>query len=194
PTITTPSLTSGVVGFLYNQTLSAKDGTVPYSWSASGLPPGLRMDSSTGVISGTPTMAGDSNVVVLVTDSSLPSTLTGTKAYTLTIAPPPLSISTASLNSGAFGLTYSQRLEASGGNAPYTWSAVGLPDGLGVNSATGLISGAPGVAGAFTVVVTVSDSSNPKQIVSKSLSLSVGINIATPLLNSCIVGATYNQT
>jgi hypothetical protein len=48
---------------------TASGGLQPYSWSATGLPPGMNIAKATGIISGTPTAAGDFLVTVTVTDS-----------------------------------------------------------------------------------------------------------------------------
>jgi hypothetical protein len=48
-------------------------------------------------------------------------------------------------------------LAATGGTAPYTWTASGLPAGLAI-SADGVISGTPGAAGTASVTVTATDS------------------------------------
>ncbi|HVV25009.1 MAG TPA: ExeM/NucH family extracellular endonuclease, partial [Pseudonocardiaceae bacterium] len=48
-------------------------------------------------------------------------------------------------------------LSASGGTAPYTWTATGLPAGLAVSSG-GVVSGTPTTAGSSTVTVTATDS------------------------------------
>jgi hypothetical protein len=71
PSITTASLPSPrLVGQAYpNTTLAGSGGTPPYTWSVSGLPPGLSFDSTTLVISGTPTASGPYSVVVMLTDS-----------------------------------------------------------------------------------------------------------------------------
>jgi subtilisin family serine protease len=54
-----------------------------------------------------------------------------------------------------FGLT--RQLTAAGGTGPYTWSATGLPGGMTINPATGLLTGFFGGAGTYTVTVTATD-------------------------------------
>jgi hypothetical protein len=73
PTITTTSpLPDGKVDIAYSQTLQASGGSGTYTtWSitAGTLPDELSLDSSTGVISGTPTTATTATITVQVTDS-----------------------------------------------------------------------------------------------------------------------------
>jgi hypothetical protein len=73
-----------------------------------------------------------------------------------------VSIATASpLPSGTAGLAYSATLAASGGTAPYAWTATSgaLPTGLTLTSA-GVISGTPTAAGTYSFTVRVSDSAS----------------------------------
>ncbi len=74
--ITTSSLPAGYVGAAYSQTLAATGGLTPYTWSimSGSLPAGLTLNSSTGVISGTPTATGTSSFTVRVTDANSKST------------------------------------------------------------------------------------------------------------------------
>ena len=51
-------------------------------------------------------------------------------------------------------------LSASGGTAPYSWTATGLPAGLSINASTGTISGTATTAGTSNVTVTANDSAS----------------------------------
>jgi hypothetical protein len=70
--ITTESLAVAIKGSSYSQQLSVVGGTPPYSWSlvAGALPPGLTLNSSTGLISGTPSQKGTFSFAVSVRDQS----------------------------------------------------------------------------------------------------------------------------
>jgi len=74
--------------------LAAWGGATPYAWAVvqGRLPPGLSLDGSTGLLSGTPTQVGTFPVSIQVTDSSV-SPYTGqpqihTRPFRFIIAPP----------------------------------------------------------------------------------------------------------
>jgi uncharacterized protein (TIGR03437 family) len=87
--IQTPSpLPGGSVGTGYSQTLSAVGGTAPYSaWTVSSgtIPSGLSLNSSSGVLSGTPSSPGTFSFTVQVSDSV---SAKASKAFVLTIVGP----------------------------------------------------------------------------------------------------------
>lgn len=151
--ITTPSIPGGSVDDTYTVRIQATGGVGPYTWSATGLPPGLSIDETTGVISGVPTSPGTYTVVVTVIDAWGVIT---TKEYPLVITG--FGIITPSIPNGDVDDTYTAPIEASGGVGPYTWTATGLPPGLSIDPNTGVISGVPTTPGTFTVTVTVTDS------------------------------------
>ena len=84
--IGTSSLSNGTVGTSYSAQVSETAGVAPFTWSISNgsLPAGLRIGTSSGVISGTPTATGTSNFTVKVVDSST-SPQTATKALSIKI-------------------------------------------------------------------------------------------------------------
>jgi hypothetical protein len=194
-TITTASLPSGNVGSGYSATLGATGGTPPYTWSAASVfPPGLTL-SNAGTISGTPTSAGNYTLSVRVTDSQ---SSTVTQSFPVNIAGPVLSITTASaLPSATAGQNYTQTLAVSGAAAPYSWSVgTGLPAGLSLGAATGVISGTPSAAGTFTFTVQVTD--NNRLSATQTFTLLVNtapltITTVPPLFNGT-VGTPYLQT
>ena len=86
-TVNNPGNKSGTVGTAIAAfTVTQSGGTAPITWSATGLPPGITIGSSTGTVSGTPTTAGTYNVTVNATDSSSP-VKTGSTSFTFTISP-----------------------------------------------------------------------------------------------------------
>ena len=195
-TVVTTSLPGGIAGKAYSSALSAIGGTSPYNWAiaAGALPPGLALNATTGVISGTPSGAGTSSFTVQVTDASAPQQV-ATAALTLAIAPP-LAVTTTALPNGITGTAYSAALSASGGTASYVWSISSglLPPGLSLNSATGGISGTPSAAGSFGFTVQVVDSSSPQQTASATLTITLapGLVITTSSLPNGTVGAAYS--
>jgi hypothetical protein len=78
-------LPSGTVGTLYGPVqLQATDGAAPYKWKLNGskLPSGLKL-ASTGIITGTPKVAGPATITVKATDAKKG---TAVAAFTLTIS------------------------------------------------------------------------------------------------------------
>jgi hypothetical protein len=196
--ITTTALASGTTGSAYNQALAATGGLQPYMWSTvltaatTSLPAGLSLNSSTGIISGTPTSAGTSTVTFRVTDANngMSNKLLGITIYG------PLGITTSSLPTGTTGTAYSQTLAATGGKTPYNWSITTgiLPTGLSLAGSTGVISGTPTTTGTSTFSVQVKDANNTTSTKTLSISIYAPLTIGTSTLPAATRGVAYSQT
>lgn len=175
--ITTSTLPEGSEGNTYSASLTANGGTSPYSWSlASGaLPLGVSL-STAGVLSGTPTAAGTFTLAVQAKDSSATPQI-ATTSLSLTVMPPPLQVSTASVPSATTNAAYSAGLAATGGTQPYTWSvSTGqLPNGIGLSS-SGTVSGTPTVSGTFPFTAEVRDNSGSTATANLSLVVTSGFH------------------
>ncbi|GAC1358254.1 MAG: hypothetical protein NVSMB3_05270 [Acidobacteriaceae bacterium] len=190
---------AGQAGAAYAATVQVSGGTPAYAWSITSghLPSGLSLASTTGVISGTPTVSGSFGFGVTVKDRSAPAqTQTLTTAISVAAhvapAPPALTIGSATLAAGQMGTAYASGLQASGGTPAYTWSLSSgqLPAGLTLASATGVISGTPTASGAFSFGVTVKDSGSPAQVQAITTSISVAAKaVATLAITSSTMSA-----
>ncbi|MCL4522932.1 MAG: putative Ig domain-containing protein, partial [Acidobacteria bacterium] len=157
PAITPSSLPGGQVGISYNASVQATGGTLPYSWSitSGALPNNVNLNSITGALSGTPTVAGTFNFTVTVTDA-----FGQTDSEALSIAVnPAVSVTTTSLPGGQVALSYNASLAATGGTLPYGWSisSGALPNGVNLDGSTGALSGTPTMAGTFNFTAVVTD-------------------------------------
>ena len=192
--ITTNSLPSWTVSVAYSQTLAVTGGTAPYTWTITSgtLPSGLSLSSS-GVISGTPTTAGDPTSVTFQVTDSVSKTVTKSMSITINASP---SIGTVSLPNGTVGVSYSQTLSVTGGTSPYTWSiATGsLPSGLSLSS-SGVVSGTPTTAGGPTsITFKVTDLTSTTATKSLSIAITTPPSISTSSLPNGTVGTAYSQT
>jgi hypothetical protein len=153
------STTTAVGGAVSYQIQAADTCTGSLSYAASGLPKGLPVNSSTGVISGAASTAGTYDVTLTGTDSTGPS---GSATFTWTVGSATgdtVTVTNPGSQTGTAGTAASLQIEAtdSASGQTLTYSASGLPAGLSIGSSTGLISGTHAAAGASDVTVTATD-------------------------------------
>lgn len=158
----------------YSTQIAVTGGTAPYTYSVSvgTLPTGLTLNTSTGIISGIPTVSNTYNFTIHVVDSAAGST---SKAFTLVVSCGTVTLtSTSPIPNGTINASYSFQFSASGGLLPYTWSLIGgaFPAGLTISSG-GLLSGTPTASGSFSPVVQVADSCSPASTASNTFALTI---------------------
>ena len=147
PTLVNPGNQSDFVGDAVSLTLSASDpdgGTLAFS--ASGLPTGLAIDAVTGTITGIAGATGTFSVLAQVNDGQGGS---DQQSFYWTVSARPNEapgLNNPGAQTNEVGDTVSLALVASDPDGDtLSFSASGLPDGLSINSTTGMISGSPGV-------------------------------------------------
>jgi len=198
-TLTTVSLVSSVT-LIKDQAMtpvtpvSANGGTPPITWAiAPSLVSGLTFNTSTGVISGTPTsLLNTTTFNITATDS------VGRQSYkpfdirvVSTVQPLVLTNPVPSISVPAFGnITPVTPVQASGGITPYVFNiSPAVPLGVTYNTSTGVISGTPvNLLSTTTYAVTVRDSNVPTQAVATA---TFGLHVyATPLVVTVDVPST----
>ena len=205
---------SGSPGVPYSAQLTASGGLAPYTWCVLGgspatcdptqasLPPGLSLNTATGLISGTPTTDGaPAPFTVQVADSEtnpgVPAV--GSSSFTISI----MSIVTSALPSGNINVPYSTTLTVSGGSPNYTWTATDLPPGVSLDPSTCisskrtscLLKGTPTTNGVYYPTFTVTDGEKSPAVATAILKLVIGpIVITTTSLPAGTVGIQYSTT
>jgi uncharacterized repeat protein (TIGR01451 family) len=150
-TINTTSLPNTSRGALYNQTISVSPpGSYTFTISSGSLPPGLSLNSSTGVISGTPTTNGSYTFTVTV---SAGGSCTASRTYTISVnGQCPNVTQHDTLPNGTVNVAYFGSLAHVTPTNDYiiTLQAGTLPPGLAIDNIQKALVGTPTTAGSYT--------------------------------------------
>lgn len=137
---------------------SVANGTAPYTYTATGLPPGVSINKNNGAINAKSTASGRFLPTITVTDSAGGTAgrqiaIVVTTSSSLVFTAPSLTApDRATAKGAATSLTLSTNGTLLGLSPALTIS--GLPPGLSLNPLTGVISGTPTTAGAYSVTAT----------------------------------------
>ena len=160
-TVTNPGTQSGKVGTAVSLQIKASDSASgqTLTYSASGLPAGLSINSSSGLLSGIPTTATTSSVTVTATDTTGAK---GSASFSWSISPSGNTVMVTNPGSQNTQTNTAVSLQIQAGDsAPgqsLTYAATGLPAGLTISSSTGVISGTTSsTANTYNVRVTATD-------------------------------------
>jgi len=146
PAITSTNSAITTQGSLFTYYITATNS--PTGFSATGLPAGLGVNISSGLISGTATSTGTSNIALSASNAGG----TGTSSLLLTILPPPPVITSTTPVTATVGASFSFQITAT--NSPASYAASGLPSGLILDATTGLITGTATATGTSNVTIS----------------------------------------
>jgi len=175
----TPSTQAYVINNAISTWSATNTGGAATSWSVSpGLPTGLSFNTSTGDITGTPTV-----LTASATYTVTATNLGGSGSTTITIAvnpPAPIISYTPSAQIYTQGTAISTWSPVNTGGAATTWSVgPALPAGLTLNTSTGVITGTPTVATTIaTYTVTATNATG-----SSSATLTITVNPIAPSIS-----------
>ncbi len=127
----------------------------PTAYGAIGLPGWLSVDTTAGVISGTPPGPGTYSFSATATNYAG----TGMLQVTLTVTNDPSApqIISSTTTNGAAGAPFVYQINAT--NNPMAYTALILPTGLSFDPVMGMISGTPTTAGTYSIPITASNAS-----------------------------------
>ncbi|WP_196237396.1 putative Ig domain-containing protein [Bradyrhizobium elkanii] len=164
-------------------------GTTPLSYNISpSLPTGLAFNTSTGAITGTPSVTlATTSFTVTVTDNN---NATATNTFILTVngavtATTAVASTTLTVNRPATSFT---PVTGAGGTPPLTYSvSPTLPAGLSFNTTSGAITGTPTAAiAATTFTVTVTDQNSATAANTFSLAVNGAVTAATAVASTTL--------
>ncbi|MEZ5991568.1 MAG: putative Ig domain-containing protein [Planctomycetota bacterium] len=166
-TVASPtSLPAAFIGADWYSRIDASGGLPPYQFTLTGAPAWIQ-SATIGdgwlELTGVPANAGTASFVVEVTDSN--GTTAQSQVSTQVQVPATAvqgdsQVVTTSLPRAVAGEYFQADVNATGGFAPYYWSAMGLPEGMyfdaGVTS-PGVLRGRPRAAGVYTLSLSADD-------------------------------------
>jgi hypothetical protein len=141
PVVTNPGNQSNAVGDPVGLAISATDpNSDALTYSATGLPAGLSIDRGSGIISSSINVGDDSASPYTVTVTASDGLSSASQTFTWTVSH--IVVAGIADQNSDDGDTASLQVSArSNDHAALTYSAAGLPPGLGINGSSGLISG-----------------------------------------------------
>lgn len=149
PVISSATNASATVGNRFAFRVTAENS--PTSFSANNLPSGLKLNAITGDITGTPKSAGSYTVKLTARNATGSGTMSlkikvAGKATRASVIGSTVSVAATADSAFVYQMTASK--------SPRSYSAVGLPDGLSINPATGRVSGTPTMPGVYNVKIS----------------------------------------
>ena len=194
PTITSGNSTTFTVGSAGTFTATATGFPAPTFSETGALPTGVTLNSTTGVLSGTPAAGtgGTYPITITAANGTLPN---ATQSFTLTVDQAP-TITSGNSTTFTVGTAGTFTVTATGFPAP-TFSETGtLPTGVTLNSTTGVLSGTPaaGTGGTYPITITAANGTLPNATQSFTLTVDEAPTITSGNSTTFTVGTAGTFT
>lgn len=194
PTVNASTPPVGTIGAFYSHPFSA-GGATPITWSSTGsLPPGLALNASTGVLSGTPTTATGSPFSFSVTAANSAGS-SAALSTSIAVAPPsgPPVIQNTAPSTATVGTPYSFQYTATGAaGITYTVTAGSPPPGITLTTG-GLLSGTPTTATGSPFAFTVTATNGNLPNATPAVSITVTAPVAPTITSAAPPAGTTNS-
>ncbi|HKU18336.1 MAG TPA: putative Ig domain-containing protein, partial [Candidatus Saccharimonadales bacterium] len=200
-TINVPNVAPTFTGSVSNQTLQP-GGTLNYqapaatdangygvTYSVSGLPSGISFNASTRTFTGSLTTQGNYNITYTATATTGGQSVSQT--FTITVPSVTPVFSGGVSNQAAtvtLGMSYQAPAATDANGASISYSASGMPPGIGFNASTRTFSGTPTTAGTWTVTYVATASTG--QVASTTFTITVN-PASAPIYNNGSIGEIY---
>lgn len=181
PVIDTTTLPAATVGARYTAPLASHGGSQPFTWGIQGggvtAFPGVTINTSTGVLDGTPTTPdAAATFTATLVDHNGNST---TQTFTVVVSNPVFSILTGSVPAGVKNVTYpGVTFTAQGGTAPYTWRYKPATPTIPGLTFTGAVLGAgqtPTTEGTYNIVVQCTDNNGAGTTIEQAYTVNIAL-------------------
>ncbi len=190
--------TTARLGAPYRSFVSAYEsiGSLTFSLQSGALPPGIVLNGTNGLLSGTPTATGSFSATVQVSDQAGRNVQVPVPINVLGRAETPLAMR-CPLEIGVGNSFYHSGLSVSAAVSSFAITSGSLPSGLTLNSTTGLITGIGGLAAGSSFTATATLASGGSVSASCSINFSegsaVGPSASCPDQRDLIVGEAYSS-
>ncbi|MEO8615903.1 MAG: endo-1,4-beta-xylanase [Luteolibacter sp.] len=169
PTINSGQTANGTQSQTFSYAITATNSPTSWALSSGSLPAGVTLNTTTGVISGVPTVLGSFSPLFTATNGKGTSTA---QSVTVTITGMAVPVITPNQNaSGVVGTSFTYAIIAS--NSPTTWALASgvLPGGVSLDTSTGVLAGIPSSSGSFTPSFTATNSGGTSNSVAMTLQI-----------------------
>ena len=158
---------TATVGAPYSYTFAATGNPAPtFRVNSGALPAGLSLNTTSGVLSGTPTAAGSATFTIAATNGVSPDAVTPSRTITVSQAEAaPVFTASTPPAAATVGAAYSYTFAATGNPAPtFRVNSGALPAGLSLNTTSGVLSGTPTAAGPATFTIAATNGVSPDAV------------------------------